>query len=773
MAEIKLFGYCNNISVKPGDKQTFHVTADGTDTAQAQLVRLIHGDQHPDGPGFIEEEVDCEINGAWQVNKQYTQVGSYLEVPDPQNQLCPDGSFSMFAYIWPSLHSKVGAQAVFGRYDDYNCIGYGIAIDPNGKLLFIVADGKEIDHVEAEVPLQRHIWYFVGASYDASTGKATLYQAGVVNRYNSLWGKVTPMDYDSHVCETFRFKPEHAPDISFLLGGTWDYHLKRGKFVNELFSGKIDRPGIVSRVLSREEFDQICSGGKPPENDILAYWDTTAGYTDTGIGDTVIDTGPYGLNAIGINKPVRAQTGWNWNGHNDCFRLAPEEYGGIELHDDAIIDCGWDVTRSLVIPEDLKSGVYAVRLRAGDGTGLSEEYLVFFVRAKTPKAPIALLMPTATYLAYANDHLSFEAEMAQPIVGQTPILTDIDIEIHQSPEFGRSTYDHHHDGAGICYTSYRRPIVGMRPKHRNAMNGITWGFAADLSILAWLEHCNYDYEVLTDEDLHQKGVDAISPYKCVITGTHPEYYSETMLDATEDFVAGGGRLIYMGGNGYYWNVDFCQDEPWCMEVRKLDSGMRAWNAKPGEHYMQTTGQKGGLWKNLGRPPQKALGVGFISQGFESCRPFRRMPDSWHRTISWITEGIEGEIIGDFGLAHRAAGGIEMDRYDLEKGTPPHAKIVASSGGHTDNYMLVCEEVLYAFPGMTGTYDHRIRADMVYFTSLNDGAVFSSGSIAFGQALPSHGFNNNVSKLLANLVDAFSKDGSLPGGKWISEEKQWR
>ena len=90
-----------------------------------------------------------------------------------------------------------------------------------------------------------------------------------------------------------------------------------------------------------------------------------------------------------------------------------------------------------------------------------------------------------------------------------------------------------------------------------------------------------------------------------------------MLDATEDFVAGGGRLIYMGGNGYYWNVDFCQDEPWCMEARKLDSGMRAWNAKPGEHYMQTTGQKGGLWKNLGRPPQKALGVGFISQGFES------------------------------------------------------------------------------------------------------------------------------------------------------------
>ena len=266
-------------------------------------------------------------------------------------------------------------------------------------------------------------------------------------------------------------------------------------------------------MLSRDEFDHICSGGKPPENDIVAYWDTTAGYTDTGIGDTVMDVGPHGLHATGINKPVRAQTGWNWNGRNDCFRLAPEEYGGIELHDDAIIDCGWDETNRLTIPEDLKSGVYAIRLRAGDGTGLGEEYLVFFVRAKTPKAPIALLIPTASYLAYANDHLTFDAQMAQPIVGQTPIISDIDIEVYQSPEFGLSTYDHHQDGAGVCYSSYRRPIISLHPKYRNPMNGVTWQFPADLSIVAWLEHCNYDYEVLTDEDLHTEGVDAISPYK--------------------------------------------------------------------------------------------------------------------------------------------------------------------------------------------------------------------------------------------------------------------
>jgi N,N-dimethylformamidase len=210
-----------------------------------------------------------------------------------------------------------------------------------------------------------------------------------------------------------------------------------------------------------------------------------------------------------------------------------------------------------------------------------------------------------------------------------------------------------------------------------------------------------------------------------------------------------------------------------MEVRKLDTGMRAWNARPGEHYMQTNGRRSGLWRALGRAPQKAVGVGFISQGFEVSVPYRRMPDSWHRTVSWITAGIEGEIIGEFGLAHGGAAGIEIDRYDLSLGTPPHTKLIASSGGHPDNYMLVCEEILYAHPGMTGTYDYRIRADMVYFTTPNDGAVFSTGSIAFGQALPWNRFDNNVSRLLKNVVDAFAKPGPLPGGAWVNEEKQWR
>ena len=74
-------------------------------------------------------------------------------------------------------------------------------------------------------------------------------------------------------------------------------------------------------------------------------------------------------------------TGFNWRGA-DSFRLAQGEYGGIHFHDDALIDSDWQTTAKWHIPEDLKSGVYALRL-SGDG---ATDHIPFIVRPKTPRA---------------------------------------------------------------------------------------------------------------------------------------------------------------------------------------------------------------------------------------------------------------------------------------------------------------------------------------------------------------------------------------------------
>ncbi|CAN0286130.1 unnamed protein product, partial [Phaeothamnion confervicola] len=423
-----------------------------------------------------------------------------------------------------------------------------------------------------------------------------------------------------------------AAGTDMLLAGFHDELAGHGRVVAGLFNGKLDRPGIQTGALGLAELARLREGQAPQAASTLAYWDTAAGYTEHGIGDRVLDVGPHGLHGQGYNRPVRAMTGYNWRGKDDCFRLDPAQYGGIYFNDDAIIDCRWEPTFRWTVPADLKSGVYAARLRSGE----VEDHIVFFVRPTTATAKVAMLMPTASYLAYANERFVLgDPGVVEAITGHGLILHDDDYFLGAHPEFGASTYDHHADGAGVCYTSYRRPIVGLRPRHRMAATGVPWQFAADMSIVWWLEQCGHDFDVITDEDLDREGAALLAPYKVILNGTHSEYYSERMMDATDTYLARGGRVMYLGANGYYWVVGFRPDEPWCMEVRKLNSGSRAWQAAPGEYYLASTGEKSGIWRDRGRAPQKSMGVGFTSEGMDECKPYRRLPDSYDPRVSYI------------------------------------------------------------------------------------------------------------------------------------------
>jgi N,N-dimethylformamidase len=191
-------------------------------------------------------------------------------------------------------------------------------------------------------------------------------------------------------------------------------------------------------ALDRTALDAIRRGARPDPAGVLADWDTSAGYSEYGIGDGVVDTGPYELHAEGYNRPVRGLTGWNWSGRNDSFRLAPREYGGIELHADALIDCYWEPTLALTIPDHLKSGVYAIKLTAGD----AEEYTPFFVRPAAPRAATCLLIPTASYLAYANVSTAFDGTLLQAITASTPIFQELDLEVPKNDvAVGLSSFD--------------------------------------------------------------------------------------------------------------------------------------------------------------------------------------------------------------------------------------------------------------------------------------------------------------------------------------------
>jgi N,N-dimethylformamidase len=769
MTNARIFGYADPLNARAGSKVDFMISVEGRDEVEMELVRALHGDENPDGPGFLEEVIPLGLPKTLKVARQFTQVGSFARAADPEGRLDGLQSFTLFAHVFPTL-PKAERQQIMGRWDIEGSKGFGLGIDPDGHVALWVGDGVGVDEIRTEITLVPRCWYFVAASYDAASHEANLHVITCVSPWNGRISTVVPLQTDTWISETLRVAPAATmAAASFKLASATAFNPVRGHFGAFLFNGKIDRSGVYARALARADIEALAKGADPSQQGLLAYWDPTANLTREGVGDTIPDTGPHGLHMQGVNRPVRCMTGFNWKGE-DSYRLAPETFGGVHYHDDAMTDCGWQVSYSLTLPDSLKSGVYCLRLRGGG----AEDHIPFIVRPAKPKAKIAFLLPTFTYLAYANEHLAYEAPIAQAITAHTPVIVAEDLEYKKLEEFGLSTYDHHTDGAGCCYSSWRRPVISMRPRYRMPAMNFPWALPADLSLIWWLDHAGYDYDLLTDHDLHAEGAAALAPYKVVLNGTHPEYYSEQMMDGTEAYLAAGGRVMYLGGNGYYWVTGTREDAPHCIEVRKLDSGSRAWQAEPGEGYLASTGQKSGLWRNRGRAPQKIVGLGFTTEGMDESQPFERMPDSFHRRASWIMEGVgDEELIGDFGLAGGGAGGIELDRYELGLGTPPHTLLLAATIGHSDNYPLVSEEVTYAFPGRGGTQDAQVRGDMIYFTTPNQGAVFAAGSIAWSQALPCKGGENNVARIMRNVLNAFLKDGDLPGSQFTGDEKLWR
>jgi len=260
---------------------------------------------------------------------------------------------------------------------------------------------------------------------------------------------------------------------------------------------------------------------------------------------------------------------------------------------------------------------------------------------------------------------------------------------------------------------------------------------------------------VTDHQLDEEGVAAIRGYRCVTTTSHPEYHTAATLDALEAYRAARGRFLYLGGNGFYWRVARHPELPDAIEIRRAEGGIRAWAAEPGEYFNAFDGNLGGLWRRNGRPPQKLAGLGFSGQGLFEGSYYRRLPAADDPRAAWIFAGIEDEILGDFGLSGGGAAGYELDRADVRLGTPRHALVLARSEGHQAHFVTVPEELLTHTSTWTGEPPaDLIRAELLFFETPSDGAVFASGSITFCGSLLHNGADNNISRMLETLFRRF-------------------
>ena len=154
--------------------------------------------------------------------------------------------------------------------------------------------------------------------------------------------------------------------------------------------------------------------------------------------------------------------------------------------------------------------------------------------------------------------------------------------------------------------------------------------------------------------------------RVVITGSHPEYWSEQMLDAWGTYLRQGGRLVYLGGNGL--------------------PGSRRWI------------------------PRRSTRSRFAAE--PGPRRGRLHPAS---TIT----------------APRAS----------------WAACGASADGPLKSWSVrVSPHSLVADSKQAGSVNPRVRADMVYFETPNDGAVFSVGSINWLGSLSHNDYDNNAARM---------------------------
>jgi N,N-dimethylformamidase len=719
----RLLAYTDKLSVRPGDEIQVKVSAPGNEAYRARLVRVICGDDSDEGPGFKLEPVKGVPESEHKGRHRPILCGSYVAIKDRKGFAL--ASFSLSAFIWPTWIDKNEPQCILGNWDAATKSGYALYLDEQGRLALRIGDSAPV--ALSEPFLSRH-WYRIAASFDAKSGQVVLgaHRALPYGGMEQRW--------------IAKGKAKASDAANRFLIAAWS----KGSEAAAHFNGKIDAPAIYGKALKIEALLTPPGGrGALTARQAVAAWDFSRDIP----GISIADRGPKRRNGQTVNLPTRAMTGWNWDGSEHNWTHKPEHYGAIHFHDDDLYDCGWETDFKLRLPKALKSGIYCLHLTQGD----LEEFTPIFVcppKGKTT-AKLAFLVPTASYLAYANHQMATSWHFDELSSARFTTFSPADQFMEETLSLGLSTYDWHNDGSGVCHSSRFRPILNMRPKTD------LWQFNADTHITDWLEAKRIPYDIITDDELEKDGLAALKPYACVITGTHPEYYSERMLDGVQNYTNQGGRLMYLGANGFYWRIAWHPKLPGVIEHRRSEDGMRAWATETGENFMAFTGEYSGLWRRNGRPPNIVCGAGFTAQGFDYAGWYDRMPASRDPRAAFIFKGVtENEKIGDFGSIGGGAAGWELDRADVSLGTPPHALIVATASEFPASYHWVKEEFNHTHSAINGDTCPMVKADMVFFETPKGGAVFSVSSISWAGSLAHQGYDNNVSRITENVVRRF-------------------
>ncbi|MFT7597911.1 MAG: hypothetical protein ACI8TP_000831 [Acidimicrobiales bacterium] len=305
--------------------------------------------------------------------------------------------------------------------------------------------------------------------------------------------------------------------------------------------------------------------------------------------------------------------------------------------------CGWEATLQVTVSSSWASGFYLVRLTAPNGES-AEAF--FVVKASTPGNTL-LVLTTSTWAAYNH-------------WGADSFYTGGSISSLERPlPTGFLAKDDPRRFRAAAYVDMPRDEIKAHFRTHSFFSSAA-GFANwERLFVAWAESEGISFDYATSTDL-ATDPELLAPYKLYLSVGHDEYWSASMRDNVEGWVAEGGAALFLSGNTSFWQIR--PENDWRRIVGyKFDIDQDPVVGGDSETSVST------MWSDplCRRPENEMTGVSFTRGGYANMP---HAPEgggySVHQPAHWVFAGLDlepGDVVGGDGMVV----GYECDGCDFE------------------------------------------------------------------------------------------------------------
>ncbi|MFT5190240.1 MAG: N,N-dimethylformamidase [Verrucomicrobiales bacterium] len=668
-----------------------------------------------------------------QPKSQPIHPGSYVHVNKglPADRRLP----GLTLECWIRPFNLASWQGLITQHDFPNHAGIGLFIN-EGRIAFLTGSGGAFDpsslHETEQGLLKTHAWLHVAATWD---------------------GKRKRIFIDGQQAAEFLFADVVRPGKTALRLGAYGSEGMASSFYN----GDLAMVTVHDRALSKDQITaRLADRGLtiPSGDSVIACWPFTEER-----GTRVADVAPDRRDGQIINRGTWMIGGPSFDaaaiGRHDVDydpTKDPKRGHGLRLAADELYNARWDINHRFRVPADAKSGVYAGRFDFEIDGKPMRYHTTFIVRRpeSRPKAPVLVLVSSNTWLAYNSapfptNHGPGLLQMGTGGLGNSH---------PNAPTY--SCYSDHHSGQPTYKIGMKVPWPAAGPNKTYINDSYSHLLRGERFLHLWIDKHGYEYDVLTDHDLHQNP-EVLKDYKAVCINGHSEYWSAQAYDGLDRYLKNGGAAVVMSGNTMFWRVSF-DDTGEVMECRKFGKniGGRV-HAQVGELYHSHDFKRGSLMRFCGYPAWQLVGLTCIGWSGANFKPYQvDLPDHFLFQGPHKLDLNQGDT---FGFTSTGMGAVGHE-YDVRLSTilratndPARKGLVEPEGITTLASSHDKRNVLDFNAEVHGPRfgDDQTIAEIIYWERPQGGKVFHTGSIATAWSLY---HDEALSQLTKNVLHHF-------------------